>query len=325
MTVPLVSVIVINWNHGYCISDCLHSLHNQDYSHLEITVVDNASIDGSVERIRLNFPAVKVIAFNENRGFAHAFNEATSVSRGDFILSLNPDVTIEHGFISAMISAINGDDRTGMAAPKLLQAKDPSRLDSTGLFVDRYRRTYDRGQGCLDIGQFDTQIDIFGACGAAALYRRSMLDELRWGDQYLDEDFFAYYEDADLAWRAQLMGWHCVYVPTAIGMHIRGYGDTLRKRRTKNHYGPRFTLRNRYLMILKNDECLSFLRDLPFILLSEIPRLLYLAIVSPRSLIGIIDFIRLLPSTWKKRIKILAARRTHKSELRHWFFRVNYR
>jgi GT2 family glycosyltransferase len=325
MSEPLVSAIIVNWNHRDCISNCLRSLHNQKYASLEIFVVDNASTDGSVEWIRQNFPDVKVIAFTENLGFARAFNEAVRISNGVFILSLNPDVTLEPGFISAITTALGGDERIGIAAPKLLQALDPTLLDSTGLFIDRSRRTYDRGQGKVDSGQFDAPMDVFGACGAAALYKRSMLTELQMDGQYYDEDFFAYYEDADLAWRAQLLGWRCLFVPEAVGLHIRGYGDTLRKRRKKNHYGPRFALRNRYLMILKNDEFTSFLSDLPFIILSEIPRILYLAVVSPRSLLGIIDFIRTVPSIWKKRKIIQTARRTNRSEIRRWFYGVNYR
>jgi GT2 family glycosyltransferase len=325
MADPLVSVVIVNWNHGDYLSNCLHALHNQEYASLEIFVVDNASTDGSVEWVRQNYPAVNLIAFDQNRGFAYAFNEAVRVSHGPLILSLNPDVTVQPGFISAIITAFGSEDNIGMAAPKLLQALDPSRLDSTGLFVDRSRRTVDRGQGEVDSGQFDDHQDVFGACGAAALYKRSMLEELQLESQCYDEDFFAYYEDADLAWRAQLMGWRCVYVPTAIGLHIRGYGDTLRKRRKKNAYGPRLALRNRYLMILKNDEFTSFLHDLPFIILPELPRLLFLALVSPRSLLGIIDFMRMFHATWGKRKKIQGARRTQKSEIRHWFYGVNYR
>jgi GT2 family glycosyltransferase len=325
MLEPLVSVIIVNWNHRDCISDCLRAVHNQEYPYLEIFVVDNASSDGSVDWIRQNYPEVKVIAFTENRGFARAFNDAARISNGAFILSLNPDVTIEPGFIAAMTNALADEETIGIAAPKLLQALDPTLLDSTGLFIDRSRRTYDRGQGYVDSGQFDAQNDVFGACGAAAMYKRSLLNELQMDGQYYDEDFFAYYEDADLAWRAQLMGWRCVYVPAAVGLHIRGYGDTLRKRRKKNHYGPRFALRNRYLMILKNDEFTSFLSDLPFIILSEIPRIFYLAIVSPLSLFGMIDFIRVLPSAWKKRKTIQAARKMNKSEIRRWFYGVNFR
>ena len=320
MPVPRVSVIIINWNHRDCITDCLDSLLDQGFSDLEIIVVDNASTDGSVEWIQQNYSHVKLISFPENRGFAHAFNYAVRMSLGTHILSLNPDVSVRPGFLEAMLSAISSHDQIGMAAPKLLQALDTTHLDSTGLFISRTRRTYDRGQGSLDSGQFDSQTEVFGACGAAAFYRRTMLDDLKIGEQFFDEDFFAYYEDADLAWRAQLMGWRCVYVPSAVGLHIRCYGDTLTKRRKKNHYGPRFALRNRYLMIFKNDDPLGFLYDLPFILFSEIPRLVFLVFVSPRSLLGIIEFVRLIPSAWKKRQNIRSVRRTQTADLRRWFY-----
>jgi GT2 family glycosyltransferase len=321
MTDPLVSVVVVNWNHGHLLTGCLDALLAQDYAQLDVTVVDNGSEDGSPDRVGHSYPDVRLLASPENRGFSWAFNQGVRCTDGAFVLSLNPDATIRHGFISGLVRAVIQNDRTGMAAPKLLSADNPAVLDSTGLFIDRRRRPYDRGQGKVDRGQYDTQPHVFGACGAAALYRRAMLDDLALDGEYLDEDFFAYYEDADLAWRAQSLGWHCVYAPQAVATHARGWGDTLRKkgRAAKDSRGPRLALRNRYLMTIKNDALSHFLADLPLILAAELPRLAYAALVVPQVLLGIPDLIRAWPSALRKRRRIRNRRTVDNAVVRRWF------
>lgn len=316
-----VSVIVVNWNHGHFLKDCLDALLAQEYRQLDVTVVDNGSTDGSPDWIARHYPDVHLLAFPDNRGFSWAFNWGVGHTDGALVLSLNPDVTVRPGFISKMVRAIALDERIGMVAPKLLRAGEPAVLDSTGLFIDRRRRPYDRGQGETDRGQYDAQPHVFGACGGAALYRRAMLDDLALGGEYFDEDFFAYYEDADLAWRAQLRGWRCVYVPRAVATHTRGWGDTLRKRghAAKNGRGPRLALRNRYLMTIKNDTLDYFLADLPSILAAELPRLAYAALTLPGVLLGIPGLARAWPSALRKRRQIRSCQTVDDAVVRRWF------
>ncbi len=340
---PSVSVIIVNWNHGRFLKDCLDALLAQEYPagrgdrstalrtspQFDVTVADNGSTDGSPDWVARDHPDVRLLTFPDNRGFSPAFNQAAECTDSTFVLSLNPDVTVKPGFISEMARAMGRDERVGMAAPKLLRADDPAVLDSTGLFIDRRRRPYDRGQGEADQGQYDTQSHVFGACGAAALYRRAMLEDLALerstrltpGREYLDEDFFAYYEDADLAWRAQLRGWRCVYVPRAVAVHARGWGDTLRKkgRAAKDSRGPRLALRNRYLMTIKNDAWDYLLADLARILAAELPRLAYAALVAPGVLLGIPDLIRACPSALRKRRQIRSRQTVGDAVVRRWF------
>jgi len=317
----LVSVVIVNWNCGRFIKDCLDALSVQEYPQLDVTVVDNGSTDGSPDWVARHHPDVRLWTFPDNRGFSWAFNYGAGHTSGSFVLSLNPDVTVRSGFIAEMVHAIDQDERIGMVAPRLLQAGDTRILDSTGLFIDRRRRPYDRGQGDADRGQYDMQPYVFGACGAAALYRRAMLDDLALNEEYFDEDFFAYYEDADLAWRAQLRGWRCVYAPHAVATHIRGWGDTLRKRRdtARNSRGPRLALRNRYLMTIKNDALGHFLADLPMILAAELPRLAYAALTAPRVLLGIPDLVRTWPSALRKRRQIRHQQAAADDFVRRWF------
>lgn len=318
---PAISVIIVNWNHGEFIRPCLDALFSQESISFDVTVVDNGSTDGSQEWIAKHHPKVRLHRFSENRGFSKAFNYGVSQTSGAFVLSLNPDVTVQPGFLRELYQAANQKERIGIAAPKLLRANDPTKLDSTGLFIDRRRRPYDRGQGESDQGQYDTLTNIFGACGAAALYRRDMLENIAPDREYFDEDFFAYYEDADLAWRAQLQGWQCAYAPRAVATHVRGWGDTLRKQHhaIATTSGPRLALRNRYLMTLKNDAWRYFLLDLPWILGAELPRLAYAALKMPGVLWGILDLARAWPSALRKRRDLRRRKIIKDAVIRRWF------
>jgi GT2 family glycosyltransferase len=148
-----------------------------------------------------------------------------------------------------------------------------------------------------------------------------MLDDLALDVEYFDEDFFAYYEDADLAWRAQLRGWRCAYAPGAVATHARGWGDTLRRRGhgRKDGRGPRLALRNRYLMTIKNDAWVYFLVDLPVILAAELPRLVYAALAAPEVLLGLLDLVRAWPTALRKRQRIRGQRTVDDAVVRRWF------
>ena len=322
---PTVSVIIVNWNHGRLIGACLAALQAQEGVAFDITVVDNGSRDGSPQWIARAYPDVYLWTFPDNRGFSHALNAGIAQTQGAFVLSLNPDVTVRAGFLHVLAQAAEREPRVGMVAPKLLRADAPTRLDSSGLFIDRRRRPYDRGQGEVDGGHYDQRTHIFGACGAAALYRRAMLEDVALNGEYFDEDFFAYYEDADLAWRAQARGWQCRYAPGAVATHVRGWGDTLRKgdAPVKDAAGPRLAWRNRYLMTLKNDAWRYVWRDLPWILGAEAPRIAYAAVKMPRALLGLWDLRQAGPIALRKR-RLLRARQTvADAVLRRWFVTVD--
>ncbi len=317
----LVSVIVVTWNHASFIPACLEALVAQTYPKMEIIVVDNASQDGCAGWVRAHFPQVTLLEQERNLGFAAGFNRGAQVAHGEWLLSVNPDLMPEPGFVSQLMMTALADPRLGIVAPKLLRGDDPSRLDSTGLFIDRRRRPYDRGQMQVDRGQYDQALDIFGACGAAALYRKKMLEEIAVENEYFDEDFFAYGEDADLAWRARLLGWRVCFAPRARARHARGWGDTLRKVAPDAPRGPRLALRNRYLMCIKNDGLDYWLKDLPWILSAELPRLAYMAFTRPAALLGLVDVIRLAPAAYRKRRAIRRAQIVPDAELRPWFER----
>src|SRR6185503_13053174 len=179
-------------------------------------------------------------------------------SRGAYYLTLNPDVVLDPGCVAALVEAMDAAPRAGSATGKLRRAEPAGVLDSTGVVMHRSQRHFDRGADEPDRGQYDAQGPVFGVSGAAGFYRRTMLDDVAVAGEVFDEDFFAYREDADLAWRAQLLGWDAIYVPAATATHVRRVTP---ERRAKLPAAiNRYSVRNRFLLRLKNQTAGQALR-----------------------------------------------------------------
>jgi GT2 family glycosyltransferase len=249
--------------------------------------VDNGSTDGSAELVGERCPEARVVALGQNAGFCRANNEAIRRSESPFVLALNPDTRLEPDFLEELLPAFE-DPRVGLAAGKLLRF-DGRLLDSCGQLLGRSRQPLDRGYGEPDRGRFERDEELFGACGAAALYRREMLDSIADpGPAYFDESFFAFYEDLDLAWRARRLGWKAVYRHRAVGHHARGGsaegGEGPRRLAALLGRGPevRFHVaKNRYLTILRNDTARDYLLNLPWIWARDLATLGLLLLGSP--------------------------------------------
>ena len=216
-----VSVVMTTYNSAATLESCLNSIVAVDYRPLDVIIVDNASSDATRDILRRFEPRFRVLYNRENVGFCGAQNQAIRAAQGDWLLSLNPDILLAPNFIDELIRAAERDSSVGSVTGKLLrwipgEGDGRSRqIDSTGIYFVRNLRHFDRGAEEIDQGQFDSPEYVFGATGAAAAYRRQMVEDVSIDGQFFDEDFFAYREDADLSWRAQLLGWKCLYVPTA--------------------------------------------------------------------------------------------------------------
>ena len=222
------AITIVTFNSARYIAGCLDHALNQTYRPLEIVVVDNASRDGTVEILRAYQSRVLAIYNRENVGFAAGQNQAIAAAAlADWILTLNPDVRLEPDFLAALVSLGEATPEAGSLCGKLLAvspqfelAPEPL-LDSTGIYFTPNLRHLDRGNRLPDRGQFESPEYVFGGTGAACLYRRRMIDDISLFGEFFDPDFFAYREDADVAWRAQLLGWKCVYTPAAVAYHVR--------------------------------------------------------------------------------------------------------
>jgi GT2 family glycosyltransferase len=196
----------------------LGSLHRQEGGEFEVVLVDNGSTDGSVEMARSEFPRVRIIRNRENRGFCAANNQGINFSSGEFIALLNNDAEADPGWLRALRRVFHNRPDTGMAASKILVYEDPTRIDKAGHLIYPDGQNRGRGAGAPDDGQFDRMEEVLWPDGCAAMYRRSMLDQIGG----FDEDLFAYADDAELGLRARIAGWRCVYAPEAVVRHHRG-------------------------------------------------------------------------------------------------------
>ncbi len=212
---PLVSVIIPNWNGAHHLPPCLDSLRRQEYAPLEILVVDNASSDGSRELLTRDYPEVRLIALPQNRGFTGACNAGIQAAQGEIIALLNNDTEVAPGWAVALVDAFARHPEAGLVASKILLFDRRDHLHTAGDLFRVDGRLFNRGVWEKDEGQYDQETYVFSACGGAAAYRRAMLDEIG----LLDDDFFFSCEDMDLAWRAQLAGYRCVYTPAAVVYH----------------------------------------------------------------------------------------------------------
>ena len=251
-----VSVTIVTYNSGRFIKRCLESVLSQRYRLKEVIVIDNASTDGTIDILEQFEDRCQIHYNEENAGFAAAQNQAIRLAGGDWVLTLNPDVLLLPNFIQALLDAGQFDSKIGAVCGKLLTMtahfEIPERpvVDSTGIYFNPMLRHLDRGSQEVDNGHYLQYEYVFGATAAAALYRRAMIEDISLDGEFFDSDFFVYREDADVAWRAQLMGWKCLYVPYARGYHVRKVLPG--NRRALPADINMHSVKNRFLMRLKN-------------------------------------------------------------------------
>ncbi len=209
-----ISIIIPNWNGAQHLPGCLDSLRAQIWQDFEIIVVDNASADDSLE-VLARYPEVRVVALETNRGFTGACNAGFEAARGEIAILLNNDTEADPHWLAEIAAAFDAHPEVGLVASKMLLFDRRDTFHTAGDFVTPDGLPHNRGVWEQDVGQYDHPAYVFSACGGSAAYRRAMLDEIG----LLDDDFFFSLEDVDLAWRAQLAGWRCLYVPTAVVYH----------------------------------------------------------------------------------------------------------
>ncbi len=267
---PCVVVIVLNWNGQHFLERCLSALRAQAFQDFAVVLVDNGSTDGSVDFVRERFPTVEVIANPENRGFAAANNQAIRATRSEFVATLNNDTEADPRWLEELVRVAEREPQVGMCASKMLFADQPDVINSAGIAIDRAGIAWDWRGGERDNPEEQEPMEVFGACAGAALYRRAMLEEIG----LFDEDFFAYLEDVDLAWRAQWAGWQARFIPTARVLHY--HSGTARE---GSPFKNRLLGRNKVWLIAKNYPWPALLWYLPAILFYDLGSLPYTLIV----------------------------------------------
>ena len=259
---PRIGVTIVTWNSARFLPTCLDALAAQDQPPEEVVVVDNGSSDARAALAERHHVVTRVDRAGTNLGFAAGQNRAIEQTQAEWVLVLNPDTRLAPAFLAALAQRTGQGEYLGTLCGKLLRLGEdlepltPPRIDSAGMEIFRSFRHLDRGSGALDTGCFETEETVFGATAAAALYRRSMISDVALDGAFFDPDFFAYREDADLAWRAQILGWDCLYVPQAIGFHLR---QIVPERRSDVSAAlNRHSVKNRFMMRWKNADAATW-------------------------------------------------------------------
>jgi GT2 family glycosyltransferase len=263
---PEISVLIVNWNGKKFLNDCLSSLRRQRFRDFETIVVDNGSTDGSTSYVREVFPEVRVVELNYNSGFVVGNNVAYEHASGELIVLLNNDTETHSNWLEEIHQASLSFPDVSTFACKMIHFDRRDRIENCGFNLTTAGLTLDVGRDELDGTAWIQPRRVFGACGGAVAYRRRMLQEIG----FLDEEFFMNYEDVDLSFRAQLRGYQCMLIPSAVVYHHYGA--------TRKHFPGRqvfYSQRNIEFVYLKNMPLTFVLRSLPLRLLYEVGGALY--------------------------------------------------
>ena len=319
----MVSVTIVTCNSVQYLRECFASLDQQNYLDFEVIIVDNASSDGTRAVLEQLAAPWRVIYNKQNIGFAAGQNQAIRAARGEWVLCLNPDVVLSPDFLAQLSKASKAHPEAGTVCGKLLRL-DPSAdqprtniIDSTGIYFTRNMRHLDRGAEEPDRGQYDRVQYVFGATGAAAMFRRDFIEAVAVEGEFFDEDFFAFREDADLAWRAQVMGWKCLYTPAAVAWHVRRV--TPERRRDLPLVINWHSVKNRFLMRGKNASGWLCWRLFFPVAWRDLLTIGYAVVRDQRMLSALAYVWRVRDSVRRKRTIVQSRRRVSDRDLLWWF------
>jgi GT2 family glycosyltransferase len=306
---PKISVIVLNWNGKHFLEVCLTALRHQTFSDFETILVDNASTDGSAEYTRENFPEVRLVELDKNKGFAGGNNAGYEAASGEWIVLLNNDTEADLRWLEEIHKTAEENPRVGAIASKMLYFDERHRIDNCGFSLSRGGMTIDLGRGESDGPEWSSVRKVFGASAGAGAYKREMLEETG----FLDEELFIIYEDVDLAFRARLYGYTCVLAPGAIVYHR--YRKTLGKNPALQVY---FAQRNIELVHIKNMPLGLIVRHAPQRFVYELGAALYFFKrgMGKAFLKAKMDVLPHLPSMLRKRRAIQSRRAISNASLR---------
>lgn len=306
-----VSVIILNWNCRAYLQACIEAVLAQSHRDIELILIDNGSHDGSPEFLKSNYPKIFLIENGHNVGFAAGMNQGIRRATGEFVLPLNVDVFLHDDYVAVAVeSGMRRADSVGMVCGKVFRynnGKTQQLVDVGKFLVGRMTMKNSRSS--------EKEEYVFGPNGSCPLYRRTMLEDIKfWNGQFYDETYFAYAEDLDLHWRAQLAGWRCLYLPSLTSWHVHSASVGGKVRLIdKPAFFQQLVLRNRHMNIIKNLPAALFLFYLPAILVTEILTIVYFAVHRPSSLRAVVSAyvwtMKSLRETLRKRRFIQESRR----------------
>lgn len=308
---PLFSVIIPNWNGRHQLDDCLNSLRRQIFDSFEAVLVDNGSSDGSADFVITTFQEVRVVVLKENVGFAASVNRGIEVAQGEYVVLLNNDTEVDPHWLGNLELVIRENPGVWLFASKLLNYYDRAIIDSAGDGLNLWFGPYKIGENELS-DNYRRQTLIFGACGGGGCYKRELFDRIG----LFDEDFFAYFEDIDLSFRANWAGYRCLSVPDAIVYHkVAATSGANSQNRERFDILRR---RNYIFTIVKNYPASFLLQYLPFILTLHWLKFL-LNLCRGRFRLAFMtqwEIVKGLPGMWRKRQAVMSVRRISNAEMK---------
>jgi len=321
------AVIVVTHDHVGTLPACLDAVAALEPPPVEFIVIDNASSDGSAELVEARSNSgLRLIREHTNTGFAAAVNRGIAETSARWILLLNPDCAPRPDFVAQMVAAAEQAPKTseiGSITGRLIRSADPALspgkiLDAAGMVVTSSGRHFDRGAGEPDDGRYSKPAWVFGGTGAATLFRRSALADIAYSDgQILSESFFAYREDAELAWRLQWRNWRCLYAPDAVAVHGRGF------RPEGGRHGHetinRLSVRNRFLLRIHCADLGWHLRCFPWWKLRDLLVIGACLTIERSSLAGLAEVWRGRSDALTRRRWVLSRRKASSRRISRWF------
>ena len=340
MTATMVSVLVPCYGDLHLLDRSLPRLLASSVDNLEVVLLNNdATQSAGVAALvsSLADPRVRLLELEHGAGFAMAVNRGIAATRGELVFLANSDLFVAASYLTQMKLFFAAHPRAGGATGKILRfdlmrGEETRTLDTTGHTIGRDRGASDRGENLEDVGQYEAEEQVFGVSGAALVARREALESVQLRGEYLDESFFMYKDDVDLSWRLRLAGWECWYVPQALayhartsaappsGMYLPGIRAFHANERAKPRHVRVHSMKNQWLMLVKNEDASNLVRHLPFILGREALVLGYNTLFAPRvTLSALRGFVGALPRSLENRSAIKSKQIVTPREIREWF------
>lgn len=349
--IPKININIIVWNSIQFLPELLSSIEKQTYQNKSVLIIDNGSTDGTESFVKEKYPQVAFLRNVRNLGFSVANNQGIRfvLEHGNepmeekAILIVGPDMILTETCLETLVKSMEGKEEYGSFGGKLLRAyregfvDEPlkeivrsDRIDSTGIRLRKNFSFLNRGAGEMDEGQYDKSGEVFGHFGSLVLLRAVALMDLREGDEFFDTDFFSYKEDIDLAWRLQQMGWKSWYEPNAKAYHYFGkywkerFGwiDRMKNHREKSRMFGFFSIRNHWLLLVKNLDVVSLIISFPRLFLREMFRLMFLVLFETKNSNAFVSAIRLTPKMLQKRFLLKKKKTVSGRWIRKRFLRV---
>ncbi|MDD3887658.1 MAG: glycosyltransferase family 2 protein [Patescibacteria group bacterium] len=331
-----VTISLLNYNKKKYLTYCLDSILEQSYQDIEIFFVDNNSTDNSFEYLKSyaehKYPLSKIrfIRNQKNLGYSKAHNEVIKQSNGKFVLCLNPDIILDKDYIKNCLEILNQNPKIGAITGKLFkwkfsQNKQTNIIDSCGHRILKTHRITEWGSNQKNSQEFETIKKIFSVSGAAPIYRKEALENIKYNNEYFDESFFAYKEDIDLSWRLLHAGWEIWFDHKSHAWHDRWETGTenstlkvIKQRNKKTDFINKLSYRNHLLLLYKNEFASNFLIYFPWIFFYELGKFFYTLFHEPKNLSAIIDLFKLCKLTKAKRNAIIKNSKIKPKDIRKY-------